>query len=208
MVRQLIFSAVFAAACLTVPTAMAEEDELVRLPGNGELRDPKPEQADRPERLKPGGGLFISFDSDADGAISAAEIATGIPLAFNSADGNGDGYLTALEQREWAGDLPTRDDSLANPVRFDPNLDRRVSLDEFSRVINGLARDYLEEGASDILLVDLKAPPSDTRSDRQERAREATRQRRAERSNPSRLRFRLTGDRFAATRSSNRLFED
>ena len=148
----LIFSAVLATACLFIPTAIAEEDELVRLPGQGELRDPKPEQKDRPERLKPGGGLFISFDSDANGAISAAEIATGIPLAFNRADSNGDGFLTALEQREWASDLPTRDDSLANPVRFDPNLDRRVSLDEFSHVINGLASDYLEEGASDILL--------------------------------------------------------
>ena len=35
--------------------------------------------------------------------------------------------LQMLEQQAWARSLPTRDNSLANPVRFDPNLDRRTA---------------------------------------------------------------------------------
>ena len=85
-------------------------------------------------------------------------------MAFSSADKNADGYLTALEQQDWAASLPTRDDSLANPFRFDPNLDRRVDLDEFTLVINNLGLDYADEASGDIIVADLKAP--DVRRDR------------------------------------------
>ncbi|MCR9224667.1 MAG: EF-hand domain-containing protein [Hyphomonas sp.] len=158
MIRSFSLAAL-AVACVSVSAhAQAEEDELVRLPGQGELRDDSLRQRAQADRLKPGAGLFITFDTNNDGRISQAELDAGIPAAFTQADSNEDGYLTALEQQDWARSLPTRDDSLANPFRFDPNLDRRVDLDEFTLVISNLGRDYSDELSGDIIIADLKAP--------------------------------------------------
>lgn len=158
MIRSFSLAAL-AVACVSVSAhAQAEEDELVRLPGQGELRDDSLRQRAQADRLKPGAGLFITFDTNNDGRISQAELDAGIPAAFTQADSNEDGYLTALEQQDWARSLPTRDDSLANPFRFDPNLDRRVDLDEFTLVISNLGRDYSDEVSGDIIIADLKAP--------------------------------------------------
>lgn len=151
--------AALATACLSFSAhAQADEDELLRLPGQGEVRDEALRRRTNADRLKPGAGLFITFDVDANGRISQAELETGIPAAFETADGNDDGYLTALEQQDWAEGLPTRDDSLANPFRFDPNLDRRVDLDEFTLVISNLGQDYADESSGEIIIADLKAP--------------------------------------------------
>ncbi|MEL6694505.1 MAG: EF-hand domain-containing protein [Pseudomonadota bacterium] len=143
--------------CFTAQ-AQVDDDELVRLPGQGEIRSEGLREQAKATRLKPGAGLFITFDLDENGRISTTEIDAGIPLAFESADQNQDGYLTALEQQDWAAGLPTRDDSLANPFRFDPNLDRRVDLEEFTSVINNLGLDYADETTGDIIVSDLKAP--------------------------------------------------
>lgn len=138
--------------------AMAEDDTLVRLPGSGEVKSEQARSKLKADRLKPGGGLLASFDTDENGKISETELRAGIELAFFEADQNGDGALTALEQQAWARGLPTRDDSLANPVRFDPNLDRRVSFAEFSAVISNLAVDYTGDGHTELHLASLKAP--------------------------------------------------
>ncbi|MFN3293565.1 MAG: isoaspartyl peptidase/L-asparaginase, partial [Gemmobacter sp.] len=45
--------------------------------------------------------------------------------------------------------FPVRDDTLANPVRFDPNLDRIVTYEEFYTVILQLAAPY-QDGAGNI----------------------------------------------------------
>ncbi|MEL6829842.1 MAG: hypothetical protein AAFO63_06870 [Pseudomonadota bacterium] len=154
-----VFSLILLTGALAVLATPAHaDDELVLLPGQGELRDRADRERFKAERLKPGAGLFISFDSDSDGAVTPMEIDAGIPLAFDSADANADGYLTALEQQDWAASLPTRDDSLANPVRFDPNLDRRVNLTEFTSVISGLGEDYADEETGNVLVSSLKAP--------------------------------------------------
>ena len=153
----------FAATAQSEPAAATEEDEIVRLPGNGQVRDQAVKALANTDRLKPGAGLFLTFDQDNDGRISRGEIDAGIPSAFEDADGNADGHLTALEQRDWAQDLPTRDDSLANPFRFDPNLDRRVDLDEFTQVITDLAADYADAESGDIIVADLKAPRPERR---------------------------------------------
>lgn len=139
-------------------TAQVDEDEIVRLPGQGEVRSSDLRERAKADRLKPGAGLFLTFDSNEDGRISQFEIDAGIPIAFRVADKNADGFLTALEQQDWAAGLPTRDDSLANPFRFDPNLDRRVDLEEFTTVIVNLGSDYADENSGDILVADLKAP--------------------------------------------------
>ncbi len=139
------------AASLPVNAQATEDvDDIVRLPGAG-LVKADARFGSTLDRLVPGGGLFASFDVNADGLITADEQAIGVTRAFTDADLNADGQLTALEQQAWADGLPTRDDSLANPVRFDPNLDRVVTLDEFAAVIAGLAANYTrDDGAIEI----------------------------------------------------------
>jgi EF hand len=146
----------FASAAQGVPAPDPAIDEIVRLPGQGQV---KPGAGPRmPERLVPGGGLILSFDQNKDGRISRAEISSGAALAFTRADANQDGALTAIEQQIWAGSLPSLDDSLANPVRFDPNLDRSASRTEFVTVIVQLAAAYVDAASGDISLARLTAP--------------------------------------------------
>jgi Icc-related predicted phosphoesterase len=93
------------------------------------------------------------------GVITVAEREAGILAAFESADADKNGALTAFEQQAWAESLPTHDDSLANPVRFDPNLDRRVSFEEFRAVIRSVAEDYASTGDGSVLVSDLEEEP-------------------------------------------------
>ena len=183
MIRTLAIAALVSA--LPFGSAIADDpDGLVLLPGQGELRERADRERAGADRLKPGGGLFVSFDEDTDGTITLEEVRAAIPTAFAAADANEDGNLSALEQQDWAKSLPTRDDSLANPTRFDPNLDRRVDLAEFTAVIEGLHADYVNEDTGLLQLADLKAPKERrTRRDRlgdailQERADAERRQR-------------------------------
>lgn len=159
-----ILSLAFVSALFAAPVAMADDD-LVLLPGQGEIKTDTGHGVDGgPARLAPGGGLLMSFDDDANGLISADEIEAGIVLAFALADANEDGNLTPLEQTAWANDLPTRDDTLANPARFDPNLDRNVSLDEFTGSVRHMAAIYADEDTGVIVLASLEV--QDRRSQR------------------------------------------
>ena len=120
MFRRLFVSA----ALLTLvasPAVSQEDDDLVRLPGQGKVKAESIAEVGA-ERLAPGGGLMASFDADSNGRVSLAELESGILAAFLAADKNGDGELTPLEQQDWANNLPTRDESLLNPARFDPIL--------------------------------------------------------------------------------------
>ncbi len=155
--------------------SQSAEDPIVRLPAQGEVRDALGRQDQGEERLAgarrllPGGGLLVSFDTDGDGRITGEEIDLGIPAAFAAADADGDGYVTPLEQQDWAASLPTRDDSLANPARFDPNLDRRASLEEFDQVVRQIAGVYREESGGELTVASLAAPDPQSRDRRAER---------------------------------------
>lgn len=146
--------------CAVMPAAVADgdDDELVLLTAEGQLRDRSLRDRVQADRLKPAGGLFLSFDANGDGRVTVEEVDAGIIEAFSAADGNDDGKLTALEQQDWARSLPTRDETLANPARFDPNLDKRVEPDEFAAVIRAIGADYSKADNGEILLADLKAP--------------------------------------------------
>lgn len=161
----LLLSALLLAALPVYAQAEDDGDELVRLPGQGLVKpDSAPAQRNI-GRLVPGGGLFASFDADNDGVISAAELETGTRAAFLLADKNNDGQLVALEQQDWAAGLPTLDDTLSNPVRFDPNLDRVVTFEEFRDVISKLAANYQDSSGS-IEMARLSAPePRPDRND-------------------------------------------
>ena len=154
MFRIALAAAVVTSLASAAAAQTQAESDVVRLPGQGELKLPT-EAEGILQRLVPGGGLILSFDTDRDGVITPDEVATGIDHAFNEADANGNGSLTALEQQDWANSLPTRDESLANPVRFDPNLDRTVSLEEFTQVISNLAAGYADPDTGRIDVEDL-----------------------------------------------------
>lgn len=151
---------IFALLAASAAPALAQgaDDDIVRLPGQGFTKPDAHVARGTPDRLVPGGGLFLSFDANGDGRITHEELLAGTAAAFLKADTNADGALTAFEQINWAESLPTRDDTLANPVRFDPNLDRRVSESEFESVILDLASHYIKADNQDLLIADLKAP--------------------------------------------------
>ena len=152
-------------AILAAPVSAQEDDDLVRLPGQGEVKAERIAEMGA-ERLAPGGGLMASFDADTNGRVSLTELETGIRAAFLAADKNGDGELTPLEQQDWANNLPTRDESLLNPARFDPNLDRLVSADEFSTVIHSMAAGYADEDSNEVVLASLKREAKRDKEDR------------------------------------------
>ncbi|MEL6661356.1 MAG: EF-hand domain-containing protein [Pseudomonadota bacterium] len=161
-----------AAVCLmpaAASLAQSADGDLVRLPGTGTAKEVRPGEA--PARFVPGGGLILSFDVDRNGVVTPAELERGVARAFEQADASEDGVLSALEQQAWAESLPTRDDSLANPVRFDPNLDREVSADEFAAVVSSISAAYVDPATGNITVASLKAPEG------RERARRADRQR-------------------------------
>ena len=138
-------------------TQESNEDSLLRLPGSGGLKqDNEVAQLQTGDKLVPGGGLLMSFDRNGDGLIDTMELEYGITEAFKAADANNSGDLTPLEQIRWAENLPTYDASLANPVRFDPNLNRRVSASEFTAVIRQLANGLSDEETGQLLVASLK----------------------------------------------------
>lgn len=150
-----------------VGTSSADVDDkgLVRLPGQGELKEGS-NRLEGSERLVPGGGLLLSFDEDQNGKITQEEIQRGIEAAFSLADSNEDRRITPLEQVKWIETLPTRDESLANPARFDPNLDRSVRMFEFKEIILALASEFSDASTGTIainsLMADKPNSPEDT----------------------------------------------
>lgn len=143
-----------------------EVDDLVRLPGQqAGQTDKMALRGGKPAKLVPGGVLIASFDANGDGVISPEELREGIAAAFAEADANGDGELTALEQQAWAAAMPVRDDTLANPVRFDPNLDRIVTYAEFYTVVMQLAASY-QDASGNVSLASLAAPDKPEKDDR------------------------------------------
>ncbi len=141
----------------TQTQTVSADDEIVRLPGQGELKPDAARTVGSADRLISGGGLILSFDADADGKITPAELETGVVKAFANADRNEDGRITPLEQMAWADGLPTRDTSLANPARFDPNLDRVVREGEFVDVVIRFAAGLTDETTGDIHVDRLKS---------------------------------------------------
>lgn len=81
--------------------------------------------------IKAGALLLATFDANKDLEISKEEIQYGARLAFVYADGDGNGQITPLEQRAWAGRLTSETDVIANPSLFPSAIPGMVTEDEF-----------------------------------------------------------------------------
>jgi len=112
-----------------------------------------------PEGVKvvsPGALVFASFDKNADGIITVAEIDAGAAVAFTAADRNGDGTVTGFEQTDWAGAMGSATDLIANAMTFDIDLDRSVTQAEFAAGLKRIAGQIQPEG--DLKFADLLQP--------------------------------------------------
>lgn len=150
----------FRVADTEIITPDTPSDDVLRLPASNRIKeDTATDEVETGQQLVPGGVLFLGFDVNNNGEIDADEIDLGIATAFLEADANQSGYMTPIEQQSWAESLRPFDASLANPVRFDPNLDRRVSEDEFTLVIRHLTDGLKDEETGKLLVSSLVQTP-------------------------------------------------
>jgi hypothetical protein len=108
--------------------------------------------------VRPAAMLFASFDTDHDGQITDAEIDAGAAISFAVADKNHDGAITGFEQSDWATLVGSGGDVLANPMQFDSDLDRSVTLAEFTSGLHRLADTLKKKGESVLAYADLVQP--------------------------------------------------
>jgi hypothetical protein len=93
--------------------------------------------------------MFVSFDSDGDLSVSAAEINAGIEREFARADVNRDGQLPPLEFQNWSN--AALGGGQIGPFRldFDRNVDNVITRAEFETEVRARVSDYdaNEDGA-------------------------------------------------------------
>lgn len=113
-----------------------------------------------PEGVKvvtPGALLFASFDADFNGLITSDELTAGAQRAFHAGDRNGDGVITGFEQTDWATAMGDATGVLANAMTFDIDLDRTVTLAEFTSGLRRIA-DQLADESGVVKFTDLIQP--------------------------------------------------
>lgn len=93
--------------------------------------------------------MFVSFDTDGDLSVSAAEIEAGRAREFTRADANGDGQLQPLEFQNWANAVLGGGQIGPFRLDFDRNVDNVITRDEFDAEIVARVADYdsNEDGA-------------------------------------------------------------
>lgn len=109
---------------------------------------------------KPGALAFASYDSDGSLDLTTEEIAAGAARSFKAADIDGDGLMSIFEQQDWAADVGAHDGALANAMTFDANLDRSVSVEEFTDGMLRLSRAYAAPDGGALYLSDLLEAPA------------------------------------------------
>lgn len=148
----------FAQDTITAPQPQPEvaPDRIDRVAG---VATPGAASGRAPEGVKvvgPGALVFASFDRNADGRITVAEIEAGAGAAFAAADKNGDGQLSGFEQSDWAARIGSPTDVMANAMTFDIDLDRAVTQAEFLAGLKRIAAQIQPNG--DLLYTDLLRP--------------------------------------------------
>ena len=93
--------------------------------------------------------MFVSFDTDGDLSVSAAEIDAGLAREFTRADTSHDGALQPIEFQNWANAVLGGGQLGPYRLDFDRNVDNVITREEFDTEIHARARDYdqNEDGA-------------------------------------------------------------
>lgn len=139
-----------------LPAAAQDVDRIDRIPGSGPPAGAGPRGPDGVKVVAPGALIFASFDRDANGRITLAEIEAGAATAFAAADRNGDGLITGFEQTDWAASVGSATDVIANAMTFDIDLDHSVTKAEFVTGLKRIAGQIQSSG--DLTFADLLQP--------------------------------------------------
>ena len=94
--------------------------------------------------------MLVSFDTDGDLNVSAAEVDAGLDREFARADANRDGSMQPIEFQNW-GHLVLGGGQLG-PYRldFDRNVDNVITREEFDTEIRARV-DYYDQDENDVL---------------------------------------------------------
>lgn len=86
--------------------------------------------------------MFVSFDTDGDLNVTAAEIDAGLQREFTRADANGDGNVQPIEFQSWG--TAVLGGGQLGPYRldFDRNVDNVITRQEFDTEIRARVGDY------------------------------------------------------------------
>jgi hypothetical protein len=146
-----------AALGLAAPALAQDVDRIDRITGSvspgGGFRPPEGVKV-----VSPGALVFASFDRNFDGRISGEEIAAGAAGVFQAADRNKDGSITGFEQTDWANNVGDPTGVLANAMTFDVDLDRTVTLAEFTSGLVRLAGQISTDPSKELTFSDLVQP--------------------------------------------------
>lgn len=157
-----------AVACLLAAPAVAQSSGVEVIQTAPKRPGPEPGIGGSGLRMVKSGALLLaSFDQNFDGAVTDEEVETGARASFAVADRDGNGALGGFEQGDWANKVGAADDVLSNPMLFDVDLDRSVTLDEFVAGVRRLAVSARGPGSDVLHFSDLLRAPSD-RNDREE----------------------------------------
>lgn len=105
-------------------------------------RDDEDRRQESGQTLKPGGLLFVTFDSNDDYRITQEEVSAGIARAFAEADANGDGVIAMLELSNWSNRVLGGSGARPGRFDFDSNADMRISREEFTSTLNEFGASY------------------------------------------------------------------
>lgn len=86
--------------------------------------------------------MFVSFDTDANLVITAAEIEAGIVREFTRADANNDGSISPIEFQSWGNSVLGGGQIGPYRLDFDRNVDNTITREEFETEIRGRVADY------------------------------------------------------------------
>ena len=123
---------------------------LLGLPACASTKPAQEAQTERAERRAPGanagainsvttGGIWLAgLDRDGDYVVTKAEFETGKAKAFDVADRDESKTLTLFELDDWRVKALGSEDASPGRFMFDPDFDQKISLDEFSKTIDGL----------------------------------------------------------------------
>jgi len=146
----------FLAIAGAAPAVAQDVDRIDRITGTtgpgGSFRPPEGVKV-----VSPGALVFATFDSNLDGGITREEITAGAQGAFKVADRNGDGAITGFEQTDWAASMGDAAGVLANAMTFDIDLDRSVTLVEFTSGLQRMA-DQIADDSGVVKFTDLIQP--------------------------------------------------